>query len=183
MSAKRFLGLTLAAALAVVPAACGGADEAPSAEMEATTTTEMPAAAEMEPGTIVEVAAAAGTFETLLAAAAAAGLVETLSSEGPFTVLAPTDDAFAKLPEGTVEGLLADPEALAQILLYHVIPGEFRAADVIQLTEAGTAQGGTVSIMVQDGTVMINDATVIATDIEASNGVIHVIDTVLIPAS
>jgi uncharacterized surface protein with fasciclin (FAS1) repeats len=182
MFAKRFLGLTLAAALAVVPAACGGADEAADTDMEAPSTTEMPAAAEMQPGTIVEVAAAAGTFETLLAAAAAAGLVETLESEGPFTVLAPTDEAFAKLPEGTVEGLLADPEALAQILLYHVIPGEFRAAEAIQLTEAGTAQGGTVSIMVQDGIVMINDATVTATDIEASNGVIHVIDTVLIPA-
>jgi transforming growth factor-beta-induced protein len=186
MSAKRFLGLTLAAALAVVPAACGGTDDTPSPDMETPTTAAMPAPAEMgpaEPGTIVEVAAAAGTFETLLAAAAATGLVETLESDGPFTVLAPTDDAFAKLPEGTVEALLADPEALAQILLYHVIPGEFRAAEVTQLSEAGTAQGGTVSIMVHDGAVMINDATVIATDIEASNGIIHVIDTVLIPAS
>jgi len=187
MFPKRFLGLSLLAALAIVPAACGGTDEAPSADTQAPSAAEMPAVAEMrpaaEPGNIVEVAAAAGTFETLLAAAAAAGLVETLSSDGPFTVLAPTDDAFAKLPAGTVEGLLADPDALAQILLYHVIPGEFRAADVVQLSEAATAEGSTVSIMVREGAVMINDANVIATDIEASNGVVHVIDTVLIPGS
>jgi transforming growth factor-beta-induced protein len=131
------------------------------------------------PGT----AAAAGVFNTLLAAVEAAGLLETLQSAGPFTVLAPTDEAFAALPEGTVEALLEDPETLAEILLYHVIIGDVRAAQVVTLTEATMANGGTVSIAVENGGVRVNDANVVATDIEATNGVIHVIDAVLIPGS
>jgi transforming growth factor-beta-induced protein len=183
--------LALAAILAGGLAACGTADEPPTPDMEAPTTAEMPApgAAEIpgadpmdhEPGTLVEVAAEAGTFETLLAAAAAAGLVEALDGEGPYTLFAPTDDAFAALPEGTVEALLADPEALAEVLLYHVVSGVVTAEQVVTLSEAQTAQGGTVSISVEDGVVLVNGATVVATDIEASNGVIHVIDAVLLP--
>jgi uncharacterized surface protein with fasciclin (FAS1) repeats len=132
---------------------------------------------------IVEVAIGAGDFETLVAAVTAAGLVETLSGPGPFTVFAPTDAAFAKLPAGTVETLL-QPENLAQlqaILTYHVVSGEVRAAQVVQLNAATTVQGDDVAITVNDGVVSVNDATVLQTDIGASNGVIHVIDTVLLP--
>jgi uncharacterized surface protein with fasciclin (FAS1) repeats len=130
---------------------------------------------------IVETAIAAGSFETLVAAVQAAGLVETLQGAGPFTVFAPTDEAFAKLPAGTVEGLLEDPEALANILLYHVVPGKVMAAQVADGLTAETAQGSTVTFTVADGAVKINDATITATDIEASNGVIHVIDSVILP--
>jgi transforming growth factor-beta-induced protein len=132
---------------------------------------------------IVDVAAAAGSFNTLLAAAEAAGLVDVLRSEGPFTVFAPTDEAFAALPEGTVEALLADPEALRAILLYHVVPGRVTAADVAGLSEAETAQGSSISISTYGGTVRINDATVVTADIPASNGIIHVIDAVILPPS
>ncbi len=130
---------------------------------------------------IVETAISAGSFETLVAAVQAAGLVETLQGSGPFTVFAPTDEAFAKLPAGTVEGLLEDPEALANILLYHVVPGKVMAAQVTDGLTAETAQGSTVTFTVADGAVKINDATITATDIEASNGVIHVIDSVILP--
>lgn len=130
---------------------------------------------------IVEVAQSAGTFKTLLAAAEAAGLVETLTGAGPYTVFAPTDDAFAKLPAGTVESLLKDKEQLTAILTYHVVPGKVMASDVAKLTSATTVQGGDVTITSENGKVMINDATVISADIEATNGVIHVIDTVLMP--
>lgn len=130
---------------------------------------------------IVATAQAAGDFNTLLAAAKAAGLVETLQSEGPFTVFAPTDEAFAKLPDGTIDNLLANPEQLKQVLLYHVVPGRVMAADVVELDSATTAQGSDVKIKLADGSVMINDAKVTATDIETSNGVIHVIDTVIVP--
>ena len=132
---------------------------------------------------IVETAIAAGDFKTLAAALEAAGLVETLRSEGPFTVFAPTDDAFARLPEGTVESLLL-PENVAQlraILTYHVVPGAVKAADVVELSEATTVNGQTVDISVDGATVMLDGATVIATDIMASNGVIHVIDSVILP--
>ncbi|CAN5762664.1 fasciclin domain-containing protein [soil metagenome] len=132
---------------------------------------------------IVEVATEAGTFTTLLAAAEAAGLVDVLRSEGPFTVFAPTDEAFAKLPEGTVESLLANPDALRAILLYHVVPGKVMAAQVVGMSEATTAQGASVSISTYGESVRINDATVVAADIEASNGVIHVIDTLILPPS
>jgi transforming growth factor-beta-induced protein len=141
-------------------------------------------AAEEAPGNIAEVAAAAGNFETLLAAVEAAGLVDALTSEGPFTVFAPTDEAFAALPEGTIESLLADPEgALTQILLYHVVPGKVMSTDLSDGMTAETLQGSPVTFSIKDGVVKVNDATVIAADIEASNGVIHVIDAVILPPS
>jgi transforming growth factor-beta-induced protein len=132
---------------------------------------------------IVEVAQAAGTFQTLLAAAQAAGLVGVLTSEGPFTVFAPTDEAFGKLPAGTVEALLADPAKLAEILKYHVVPGRISAADVMQagMAHPKTAQGAELHVRVQDGKVLVDNATVVAADIQASNGVIHVIDAVILP--
>jgi uncharacterized surface protein with fasciclin (FAS1) repeats len=133
-------------------------------------------------GDIVAVAVSAGDFNTLVAAVKAAGLVETLQSDGPFTVFAPTDEAFAKLPEGTVENLLANPDKLKQILLYHVVPGKVTSAEVVKLSSATTAQGSDVKIAVKNGSVMVDNATVAKADVMASNGVIHVIDTVIIPA-
>ncbi|QEH33385.1 Immunogenic protein MPT70 precursor [Aquisphaera giovannonii] len=134
---------------------------------------------------IVDTAVAADSFKTLVAAVKAAGLVDTLKGEGPFTVLAPTDEAFAKLPEGTVESLLKpeNKEKLVAILKYHVIPGKAMAADVVKLDgeKVKTAEGKSVKVAVKDGSVMINGAKVVKTDIEASNGVIHVIDTVILP--
>jgi uncharacterized surface protein with fasciclin (FAS1) repeats len=135
------------------------------------------------PKTIVDVAAGNPDFSTLVAAVKAAGLVETLSGEGPFTVFAPTNEAFAKLPEGKVDSLLADIPTLKKILTYHVVAGKVMAADVLGLNSATTVQGDDVKIAVVDGKVKLNDsAMVTATDLEASNGVIHVIDTVLIPS-
>jgi uncharacterized surface protein with fasciclin (FAS1) repeats len=131
---------------------------------------------------IVETATAAGNFTTLLAAAEAADLVDALKSEGPLTVFAPTDEAFAALPEGTVEALLQDPETLAAILTYHVVAGEVRAEQVVNISSAETLNGASVTITVtDDGKVMIDNATVIATDIETTNGIIHVIDAVILP--
>ncbi len=130
---------------------------------------------------IVATAIGAGQFKTLIAAVQAAGLVEALQGKGPFTVFAPTDAAFAKLPAGTVESLLKDPKALANILLYHVVPGEVKAAAVKDGLVAKTLQGSTVAFKVMDGKVMINGANIIATDVMASNGVIHVIDAVILP--
>ncbi len=133
-------------------------------------------------GDIVDIAVADGRFETLVAAVQAAGLVDALKAEGPLTVFAPTDDAFAKLPAGTVEGLLNDIPALTDILLYHVVSGKVMAADVVTLDAAPTLLGKDVTITVRDGNVYLNDnVQVIITDIEATNGVIHVIDTVLLP--
>jgi len=132
---------------------------------------------------VVETAVAAGQFKTLAAALAAAGLVETVKGTGPFTVFAPTDAAFAKLPAGTVENLLK-PENKAQltaILTYHVVPGKVMAADVVKLKEAKTVNGKMVAVKVDYGTVMINNAKVTTADIAAKNGVIHVIDNVLLP--
>lgn len=135
----------------------------------------------MNTKTIVDVAVEAGNFTTLVAAVKAAGLVETLSAAGPYTVFAPTDEAFAKLPAGTVETLLKDKEKLAAILTYHVVAGKVMAADVVKMTSAKTVQGQTVSIKVNGDTVMVDGAKVVKTDIEASNGVIHVIDSVILP--
>lgn len=131
---------------------------------------------------IVDTALKAGSFKTLAAALKAAGLVETLKGEGPFTVFAPTDEGFAKLPEGTLESLLKpeNKEKLVSILTYHVVPGKVKAADVVKLKEAKTVQGNKVRIDTQDG-VTVDKAKVTKTDIECANGVIHVIDTVLIP--
>jgi uncharacterized surface protein with fasciclin (FAS1) repeats len=132
---------------------------------------------------IIDTAVEAGQFTTLAAALEAAGLVETLKGEGPFTVFAPTDEAFAKLPDGTVETLLMpeNRDQLTAILTYHVVPGNVMAADVVTLDEAETVNGEMVNISTSGDSVMVNDATVTATDIRASNGVIHVIDSVILP--
>jgi len=132
---------------------------------------------------IVDTAVEAGSFTTLAAALQAAGLVETLKGDGPFTVFAPTDAAFEKLPAGTVESLLANPEQLAAILTYHVVPGKVMASQVVNISEATTVNGAKINVRVVDGKVMINDATVTTADVGASNGVIHVIDTVILPPS
>ncbi|QEG37453.1 fasciclin domain-containing protein [Bythopirellula goksoeyrii] len=132
---------------------------------------------------IVDTAVSAGSFTKLAAALQAAGLVETLKGEGPFTVFAPTDEAFSKLPAGTVESLLKpeSKEKLTGILTYHVVPGKVMAADVVKLQNAKTVQGSDVDIKVEDGKVMVDGANVVKTDIECSNGVIHVIDAVILP--
>jgi transforming growth factor-beta-induced protein len=130
---------------------------------------------------IVDIAVQDGRFETLVAAVKAADLVGTLKSEGPFTVFAPTDDAFGKLPEGTVDALLQDIPKLKNILLYHVVSGKVMSSDVVGLTSADTVLGQPVNVNTQDDKVMINDSQVIIPDIEATNGVIHVIDSVLLP--
>lgn len=132
---------------------------------------------------IVEIAVASGDFDTLVAAVQAAGLAETLKGEGPFTVFAPTDEAFAKLPDGTVEELLKpeNKEQLVAVLTYHVVPGKVTAADVVKLKEAKSVNGKNIPIAVNGGTVNVDNATVVKPDIMASNGVIHVIDTVIIP--
>ena len=131
---------------------------------------------------IVETATAAGSFNTLVAAVKAAGLVETLSGPGPFTVFAPTDEAFAKLPTETLTNLLKseNKQKLTDILTYHVVSGRVTAADVSKITEAGTVNGQQIKINTTSG-VKINDATVTTADVEASNGVIHIIDSVLLP--
>ena len=154
----------------------------PAAEPTATTAPAEAPAAEAPAADIVDTAIAAGSFTTLVAAVEAAGLVDALKGEGPFTVFAPTDDAFAAIPAETLTALLADPSGdLTQILLYHVIEGKVMAADVTDGLEAPTLQGAPVNFTVADGAVKINDATIVTTDIEASNGVIHVIDAVIMP--
>ena len=132
---------------------------------------------------IVDTAVAAGQFKTLASAIQAAGLVDTLKGDGPFTVFAPTDEAFAKLPAGTVENLLKpeNKDQLVAILTYHVVPGKVEAAEVVTMDEAKTVNGKMVDIKVKGDTAMVNDAKVTKTDIAASNGVIHVIDTVIMP--
>ena len=130
---------------------------------------------------IVDTAVSAGSFNTLVAAVKAAGLVDTLKSAGPFTVFAPTDEAFAKLPPGTVEGLLQDPAKLKKILLYHVVSGKVMAADVVKMKMAKTVEGDMAKISVKGSHVMLNNANVVKTDIACDNGVIHVIDTVIMP--
>ena len=131
---------------------------------------------------IVDTAVGAGTFETLVAAVSAAGLVDTLKSEGPFTVFAPTDEAFAALPDGTVEMLLMpeNKDKLTQILTYHVVPGKVMSGDLTNGMEAATVEGSSVKIMTEGG-VMVDGANVVAADVEATNGVIHVIDAVIMP--
>ena len=180
---KLFSLLSVVIVAALVLAACAPA-ATPMPEPSAMPATEAPAPTEMPteaPKTIVDIAVEDGRFTTLVAAVQAAGLAETLSGEGPFTVFAPTDDAFAKLPEGTVEALLGDIPALSEILLYHVLPGKVMASQAGELTYAKTAAGIDVRIKLMDGKLFINDAEVVISDIEASNGVIHVIDTVLLP--
>jgi uncharacterized surface protein with fasciclin (FAS1) repeats len=171
---NRFAVFPLMTALALVLGACA----APAAPEPTPAPTSMPA-----PKTIVDIAVEDGRFTTLVAALQAAGLAETLAGEGPFTVFAPTDEAFAALPEGTVEALLADIPQLTSILLYHVVSGKVMASDVVNLESAETLQGQPVAISTEMDQVMINEARVAIPDIEASNGVIHVIDRVLIPGA
>jgi uncharacterized surface protein with fasciclin (FAS1) repeats len=149
----------------------------------ATAMMSAPVFAESHVKDIVDTAVAAGTFNTLAAALTAAGLVETLKGEGPFTVFAPTDDAFAALPAGTVEDLLKpeNKDKLTAILTYHVVPGKVMSTDLTNGMKAATVNGAEVTIMTEGG-VMVNDAKVTTADIEASNGVIHVIDKVILPA-
>ena len=130
---------------------------------------------------IVDTAVAADDFNTLVTAVQAAGLVETLKGDGPFSVFAPTDAAFAKIPASDLQALLADKDQLTQVLTYHVVPGKVMAADVMGLDSAATVQGSEVDIQVVAGGVKIDNANVVQTDIETSNGVIHVIDTVILP--
>lgn len=153
------------------------------ATMYATSTPAVAAQQESAGKDIVDTAVAAGQFNTLAAALKAAGLVDTLKGSGPFTVLAPTDEAFKKLPAGTVETLLKpeNKQKLVDVLTYHVIPAKAPAADVMKMTSAKTVGGKDVKINAKDGKVMINNATVVKADVMASNGVIHVIDTVLLP--
>lgn len=135
---------------------------------------------------IVDTAVSAGSFNTLVAAVKAADLVDTLKSDGPFTVFAPTDEAFAKLPAGTLESLLKpeNKDQLAAILTYHVVAGKVKAADVVTIDSATSVQGSNIAVAVNDGSVVLNgNSTVVQTDITTSNGVIHVIDTVILPPS
>jgi transforming growth factor-beta-induced protein len=170
--------------VAIIALAACAPQATPIPTVEPTDMPEPTAIPEPELSDIVDTAVADGRFTTLAAALGTADLVDTLKGEGPFTVFAPTDDAFAKLPEGTVESLLL-PENLEQlksILLYHVVSGKVMASDVVTLTSADTVSGEAVSIKVEDGKVYLNDTVeVIITDVEASNGVIHVIDSVLLP--
>ena len=196
MSPKFLRPLTVLLALSLVAAACGGDDESadPPAPPPAPATTEAsppaePAPPEDEPaapGTIVEVAVASGAFPTLVAAVQAAGLVDALSGDGPFTVFAPTEDAFAAALAAldmTAEDLLGNTELLTAVLTYHVLPLAAPAEVVLTLDgqSVATVNGAEITVRIDGDTVMVNDATVVATDIEASNGIIHVIDTVLLP--
>ena len=189
---KRSVSLLLPA-LAIAIAACSGA----ASPSPSTTAAPVPSAAPTSAASpsaapsasadamskdIVETASEAGSFATLLTAATAAGLVETLQGEGPYTVFAPTDEAFAALPAGTLDGLLADKEALKKVLLYHVVSGSVTSDQVVGLTSADSVEGSPIAIAVKDGVVYLNDsAKVVTPDVMASNGVIHVIDQVLLP--
>ena len=189
------LHILTASAAALALAACGGAADDAAMEDDAAMADEMVNADATTPGTIVEVAQGNPDFSTLVAAVTAADLGETLSGEGPFTVFAPTNEAFAALPEGTVETLTTeDTDTLGSILTYHVVPGEVMSSDLVAaIVDAGeggytveTVNGGTLTAMVDGEAVTLTDAqgntaTVTATDVDASNGVIHVIDTVLMP--
>jgi uncharacterized surface protein with fasciclin (FAS1) repeats len=172
--------MTITGKLLAVLALCGtflGASTSYAAHHEEGEATAKP--------TIVEIAVGNPDFSTLVAALQAADLVDALSGDGPFTVFAPTNDAFAQLPPGTLDMLLLpeNKEKLAAILTYHVVPGKVMAADVVTVTEAKSLQGDTIAVSVADGAVMVDGANVVATDIEASNGVIHVIDAVIMPGS
>jgi len=173
------------AAIFLMVVACGSDSE--EAEMGATSSSNMMAVADpvvdapVVSNTIVDIAVADGRFTTLVTALQAAELASVLSGDGQFTVFAPTDEAFANLPEGTLDSLLADIPALKDILLYHVTSGSVMAADVVTLDSAPTLQGQSVDISVMGSSVMVDQANVIITDIVASNGVIHVIDAVILP--
>ncbi|MCU0615852.1 MAG: fasciclin domain-containing protein [Gemmatimonadaceae bacterium] len=173
------------AGLALVSlAACGGATADNAAATTDSTTVATDSAAPATPATvdIVETALAAGSFSTLAQALTAAGLVETLKGPGPFTVFAPTDDAFAKIPPADLQALLADKEALTKVLTYHVVAGNVPSTQVVGMTSATSVEGSAITIAVVDGKVVLNgNSNVIKTDVAASNGVIHVIDAVIMP--
>jgi transforming growth factor-beta-induced protein len=176
---KRWLLVIAVVALLAVPfviSACGDSEES--------TTSPSPSPS-MAVKDIVDTAVEAGSFTTLVSAIQAAGLEETLRGEGPFTVFAPTDEAFAAVPKETLDALLADPKgALTDVLTYHVVPGKAMAADLSDGMMLTTVNGEQLKVTIKDdGTVMIGDATVVTADIETANGVIHVIDTVLVPPS
>ena len=180
---KKYGSLLLIGAITLVLIACSSDEEAsptvaPTPQPEPT---QASAPKDVPASTIVDIAVEDGRFGTLVTALQAAGLVDTLSGEGPFTVFAPTDDAFAALPDGVVAGLLEDVPALTDVLTYHVVSGSVLAEQVIGLTSATTLQGEDVTVAVNNGSVMIDDANVIITDIIGSNGVIHVIDAVILP--
>ena len=188
---KRSITL-LVPAFAIAIAACsatssgastpGASTPSPAATTAATPSTAPSASTAAMAEDIVQTATDAGSFSTLLTAVEAAGLVETLQGEGPYTVFAPTDEAFAALPAGTLDGLLADKEALKKILLYHVVSGAVSSDQVVELTSADSVEGSPIAIAVKDGTVYLNDgAKVVTPDVMASNGVIHVIDHVILP--
>jgi uncharacterized surface protein with fasciclin (FAS1) repeats len=169
----------LAGLVALAGAACSSSDDSKSsAETKATTTTPAP---DDVNETIVDIAAGNEDFSTLVTAVTEADLVDTLSGEGPFTVFAPTNAAFAEIPDADLQAILADQEQLTAILTYHVVPGAVMAADLQPSQQVETVQGDTVDIQVVDGTATINGCNIVTTDIEASNGVIHVIDCVLTP--
>jgi uncharacterized surface protein with fasciclin (FAS1) repeats len=163
----------------------GNAQQCPSQCPASTVAVSAAAHQETEAKDIVDTAAGAEGFSTLVAAVKAAGLVEVLKGEGPFTVFAPTDEAFKKLPKGTLESLLKpeNKDQLVAILKYHVVAGNVKAADVVKLKSAKTVLGQEVKIKVEGDTVMVNNAKVVKTDIVCKNGVIHVIDTVILPKS
>ena len=181
---KRWPALISVLAVAVVPlviAACGSSSSSTSSSspMSAAASPAMSPAATAD---IVDTAVAAGQFTTLAKALQAAGLVDTLKGTGPFTVFAPTDAAFAKLPAGTLDTLLKDPKGeLTRILTYHVVPGKVMAADITDGMTAKTVEGDTLTFTIKDGKVYVNGAQVTTADVPASNGVIHVINKVLIP--
>lgn len=189
-NSKKFAGLAAALMILPVAVACGAQSTDVATDPAADTTTEAPAtempttdsAATGE--TIVDVAAANGSFTTLVAAVKAAGLAETLSSEGPYTVFAPTDDAFAALPAGTLDKLLLpeNKEVLAQILSYHVVSGEVPSSDV-KTGMVATVEGSDLDVVANESGVTVNGAKVVQPDVVASNGVIHVVDSVLLPPS
>ena len=174
------ISISSAVAFSLAPAMAGGCSSKSSTDASASKASAVMSQAATSQD-LVDVAAGAGSFQTLVAAVQAAGLVDVLKSKGPFTIFAPTDEAFAKLPEGTLEALLKDQDKLAAILTYHVVPGKLMAADVTGLSKAKTVQGQEIRIETGKG-VMINQANVIQTDIAASNGVIHVIDSVILPS-
>ena len=170
---------SLKAALAATILLCSGLAQVQAAHHEGGHTKEEMA------GSIVDVAAGNADFSTLVAAVKAAGLVDVLAGDGPFTVFAPTNEAFAKLPAGTEDALLKpeNKDKLVAILKYHVVPGKVMAADVVSLSSATTAQGSDISISASDAGVKVDNANVVATDVAAANGVIHVIDAVILPSA
>lgn len=179
MNVSRILSLTPLAAVLILGTASAAAGQ--DTTTVRTDTARMEAAATPSTTELVEVASEASQFSTLERAIQAAGLEETLSQGGPYTIMAPTDEAFARLPASTREALFNDPERLRDVILYHVVPGRVMAAEAVTLSEAPTVGGGTLRLRTSGGDLLVNNATVQQTDIESGYGVIHGIDTVLMP--